>query len=299
MSRRLPMLFSILLVLILVACRAGPTATPTPTRMSARPTSTPTATTRPKPTATPTHTPTITPTPLPDAIVNNDILNLRTGPGTVYDIIKVMQLGDELDVTARNEAGTWLAVTTSDGSKGWCSTKYLQLNVSLDDIPIATDIPPTPTPSEPTPTPTPEGPTPTPTITPTPVPAVDAEIDKIAAGEHGGLGPPGEVGHVGAGGEAEVTIINDTPYELTLLVGAPNSVSITIEACPVCEVYSLVGPIFCPEEGRPQRVVRLKPGTCEVAAKVSDPSVTPFYGTWELKGDTSYFNCFYIVTSFQ
>lgn len=285
------------LLLVLIACRARPT--PTPTFTPVPPTSTPTATATPKPTATPTHTPTITPTPLPDAIVNNDILNLRTGPGTVYDIIKVMHLGDELDVTARNEASTWLAVITADGTKGWCSAKYLQLNIPLESIPIATDIPPTPTPSEPTPTPTPAGPTPTPTITPTPVPAVDAEIDKIAAGEHGELGPPGETGHVEAGGEAEVTIINDTPYELTILVGAPNSVAITVEACPVCKVYSLVGPAFCPEEGRPQKVVRLKPGTCEVAAKVSDPSVIPFYGTWDLRGGTAYFNCFYIVTSFQ
>jgi len=83
---------------------------------------------------------------------------------------------------------------------------------------------------------------------------------------------------VAAGGEAEVSIVNDTPYELTILVGMPNSASITIEACPACKVYSMVGPIFCPQEGRPKKTVRLKPGTCKVVAKVSDPSVIPFLG---------------------
>ena len=107
------------------------------------------------------------------------------------------------------------------------------------------------------------------------------------------------VGPVAAGGEAEVTIVNDTPYELTILIGAPSSVSVILEACPACKVYSVVGPVFCPEEGRPKKTVRLKPGTSKVAAKVSDPSVIPFSGSWELVADTSYFNCFFIVTRLQ
>jgi hypothetical protein len=37
----------------------------------------------------------------------------------------------------------------------------------------------------------------------------------------------------------------------------------------------------------------------EVVARVPDKSVTPFYGTWELKANTGYFNCFYIVTTFR
>ena len=57
-----------------------------------------------------------------------------------------------------------------------------------------------------------------------------------------------------------------------------------------------IASVFCPEEGRPKKTVRLKPGTSKVAAKVSDPSVIPFSGIWELKGDTGYFNCFFIVT---
>jgi len=125
---------------------------------------------------------------------------------------------------------------------------------------------------------------------------VDEQIAKIAKGQHGTLPQPGESGGVSAGGDAEVTVINDTPYVLTLLVGSPNSVSITIEACSGCKVYGTNGPSYCPEDGRPRKTIRLKPGNSRVVARVSDTSVIPFVGTWELKPDMGYFNCFFIVT---
>jgi hypothetical protein len=214
-------------------------------------------------------------------VVTAKALNLLAGPDTVYDKVGVLPEKEELDIVGRTATGDWLRVTAPDGTTGWVSADYVELSLSLDDIPVPTDIPPTPTPSGPT---------------PTPLPAVDAEIERIARGEHGQLSQPSQVGEVVDGGETEVAITNDTPYELTILVGDPNSVSITVDACTVCKVYSMVGPIFCPSEGRPQTTVRLRPGVVKVAAKVSDPSVIPFLGTWELKGDTKYFNCFYIVT---
>jgi hypothetical protein len=125
---------------------------------------------------------------------------------------------------------------------------------------------------------------------------VDEQIARIAKGQHGTLPQPGDMGGVAAGGETEVTIVNDTPYVLTVLVGSPSSLSITIAACPSCKTYGMVGPTFCQEEGRPKQVIRLKPGTSQVVAKASDRSVIPFLGTWELKPDTAYLNCFFIVT---
>ena len=105
------------------------------------------------------------------------------------------------------------------------------------------------------------------------------------------------MGGVSAGGEAEVTIVNDTPHVLTVLVGSPSATTITIEACPNCRHYSGTGPTSCQEEGRPKVTVRLKPGSSQVVAEVNDCSVTPFLGTWNLNADTGYFNCFFIVTS--
>jgi hypothetical protein len=135
-----------------------------------------------------------------------------------------------------------------------------------------------------TPTPTP---TPTPIPTPTPTPAE----------ETGYLPPPQEVGHISASGNAVVTISNDTPYTLTLEFQGPTSQTATIARCDSCHTYSFIGPIFCPS-GRPEETVTLLPGTYDVTARVDDPSVIPFAGDWTLEGDTEYFHCFYIVTTF-
>jgi hypothetical protein len=225
-----------------------------------------------------------TPTPLPGGMVNVEALNVRAGPGTQYTKLGLLTKGEVIEVTARTAAGDWLAVSTDVVAHGWVSAAYVDLNIPVEQIPVAEEIPPTPTPSGPT---------------PTPLPPVDAEIERLARGEHGELPPPAEVGGVAADGEAEVAIVNDTPYELTILVGAPSSTSITLEACATCRVYSMIGPIFCPKEGRPQVTARLKPGISQVAAKVSDPSVIPFLGSWDLKADTRYAKCFFIVTRIQ
>jgi hypothetical protein len=104
------------------------------------------------------------------------------------------------------------------------------------------------------------------------------------------------VGAVAAGGEAELTILNDTPFVLTVLIGSPNQATITVEKCPTCSTYGVAGPLFCQEEGRPRQTIRVKPGTMKVAARVDNPSVIPFSGEWTLNADNSYFNCFFIVT---
>ena len=261
------------------AFRAGSARTATP-EVALASTPKPLLTGTSTPIATPTRA--LTPTPQPHAVVTAEALNLRAGPGVSYDKVGLLHQGEELTVTARTEAGDWLAVTLLDGTEGWVSAAYVDLHIPLDAIAVAGEIPATSTPAAPTPT-----------------LSVDEQIEKIAKGKHGELLQPSEVGGVLAGGEAEVTIVNDTPYMLTILVGAPNSVSFSIEACPTCKTYSFVGPVFCPEEGRPRKTVRLKPRTCQVSAEVSDPSVIPFYGVWDLKGDTSYFNCFYIATTWR
>jgi len=131
------------------------------------------------------------------------------------------------------------------------------------------------------------GPPPSPTPTPTPTPTE----------ETGYLPPPQEVGHISASGNAVVTISNDTPYTLTLEFQGPTSQTVTVARCDSCHTYSFIGPIFCPS-GRPEETVTLLPGTYDVTARVDDPSVIPFAGDWTLGGDTEYFHCFYIVTTF-
>jgi uncharacterized protein YraI len=238
----------------------------------------------PRRSATPEEISTEEASPEPRAVVTHETLNVRAGPGTSYAKVGTLRQGDEVVVTGRNKAGTWLAITAADGIEGWVYAEYTNVDTSVESLPVA-KAPPPPA------SPTPAGPKPT--------LSVDEQIAKVAKGQHGTLPQPGEVGSVDAGGETEVTILNDTPYQLTVLIGSPSSRTVTVEACPSCKVYSMVGPIFCQKEGRPTKTIRLVPGTSQVVARVSDPKVVPFYGTWELKANTAYFNCFYIVTSIR
>jgi hypothetical protein len=248
--------------------------------------------------------PSVTPTPGPDAVVAADALTLRAGPGTVYARLGTLRRGDSLIVIARAKTGDWLAVTSEAGKSGWVAAPYVDLNVPLEAVPVATGVPPTPIPpptrsatAPPTPLPvgglaTPASPTTTPTVSP----SVDEQIARINSGQHGQLPQPPMVSSVQAGGEAELTILNDTPYALTVLIGSPNQTTITVEKCLTCSTYGFVGPASCQEKGRPRQTIRVKPGTMEVAARVDNPSVIPFSGDWTLDADSAYFNCFFIVT---
>jgi hypothetical protein len=114
---------------------ATPTNTPTPTL-------TPTPT--PTPTTTPTNTPTLTPPPaMPHAVVINPV-NLRSGPGTVYDIIGTLSPGQILTVTGRIADTTWLQVNTDQMQEGWVVNRadLVTLNLPTEQIPIVPTPPP-------------------------------------------------------------------------------------------------------------------------------------------------------------
>ena len=186
---------------------------------------------------------------------------------------------------ARTQADDWLSVIAPDGKKGWVAANLVQLNIPKSQIPLASIIPTPPVSS-----------TPKSTARPLPTLSVDDQIAALAKGQHGQLPQPGSTGGVAAGGDAELTILNDTPHRLTVLIGSPNGVTVVVEPCPSCRIYQGMGPLSCQESGRPRQVVRIKPGTMQVAARVGAPNVIPFLGTWNLSGDTGYLNCFFIVT---
>jgi uncharacterized protein YraI len=158
---------------------ATPTSAPSATPTNA-PTATPSATATSAPTATPTNA--ASPTAPPNAIVNNDTLNMRAGPSAQYALVGSYPRGTELKVTGKNAAGDWLKVETPDGRSGWMSAQLLEINVNLAGVPVvdapalptATKAPtarprPQPTPIPQAPTPIPEPPTATP-VPPTPIP---------------------------------------------------------------------------------------------------------------------------------
>jgi hypothetical protein len=100
---------------------------------------------------------------------------------------------------------------------------------------------------------------------------------------------------VNAGGNSVVKVINDCPYVLRLTFTGPDPRVMELPKCDVCHVYSFIGPIFCPTTGRPVSETQLQPGVYRVFVTVSDPSVRPYVGNWDLSGDRRYTVCFYIL----
>lgn len=88
-----------------------------------------------------------TPTPLPEAVVQIDTLNVRSGPGTVYDVIGGVHRGDKLRVIGQANGCGWLKVIVSTKPQEWVAgeANYVTLNLPCISIPAAL-VPPTPTP---------------------------------------------------------------------------------------------------------------------------------------------------------
>ena len=122
------------------------------------------------PTATDTAAvPTGTPTEIANCLVVSNFLNLRSGPGVVYDPpIKTLSNGTVLFPFATNGDGTWLEVKLQgESTTGWVSASGQFISCNFDPSGLSLgQIPPTPSPTN-TSTPSPSL-TPTATYTATP-----------------------------------------------------------------------------------------------------------------------------------
>jgi hypothetical protein len=87
--------------------------------------------------------------------------------------------------------------------------------------------------------------------------------------------PPAQATPSALGGMSRVNVTNGTKYQLFVYLKGP--VSQTLEIAP-----------------NQSQNLTLQPGHYEVAAKVSNPSVIPFYGTDDYGADTTSSYQFYI-----
>ncbi len=133
----------------------APTPTPLPTDTPAAPTATPTT----EPTATPTDTataeaiPTATPDLQPRAVAAS-VINVRSGPGTVYGVSNQLAANQPVSIVGRNADRTWWQVDLGGGSLGWVAANVVDISGSVDAVALAENIPAAPTP-RPTNTPAP------------------------------------------------------------------------------------------------------------------------------------------------
>jgi heat shock protein HslJ len=117
------------------------------------------------------------PEPTPQApkgrVVGAQVLNIRSGPGTVFPVIGAARAGDEGEIVGRSADGRWWVVSAPrlPGGMGWVSADFV-LATNAENVPVIAS-PPVPTPRPPTPTPVP---TARPTAAPLPPPTASPDI---------------------------------------------------------------------------------------------------------------------------
>jgi ABC-type branched-subunit amino acid transport system substrate-binding protein len=111
-------------------------------------------------------TPIPAPTATPEGVtltVLSERQNVRSGPGTAYDIIGQLSEGEQVRVIGANIENTWVVIDFR-GRQGWLSVSIADVFGDLNTVPIV-NPPPTPTPG----------------FTPTPVPPQEADIVIVSA----------------------------------------------------------------------------------------------------------------------
>jgi hypothetical protein len=171
---RLLLLLALAISLMLAAC--GPAApqadTALPTR-TPRPTFTPTPVdAAPEPVVLPTDTPTAQaqpdpaeqpeqpaqsegsepsaapqqPVPAPEpqgarAVVTSPMVNVRSGPGTQYDVIGQVDRGNEFQIVGKNPAGDWWQLCCVSDRRVWIAGFLVDTTGPVDSVAVASDIP--------------------------------------------------------------------------------------------------------------------------------------------------------------
>ncbi len=108
--------------------------------------------------AQPAESPTETPTSTPQIaqLVLNDLVNIRSGPGTSYGLVGSGQQGNIFRITGKNSDSSWWQIDYN-GQAGWVFGQLVAVSGG-ETVAVAQNIPPAPAP----PTNTPVPPTPAP-----------------------------------------------------------------------------------------------------------------------------------------
>jgi hypothetical protein len=99
------------------------------------------------PTQQPSETPAPSSTPQPTTAsqVRASILNLgvnvRSGPGTSFNVVAGLVQNDMAVVVGRNSDSTWLEIVTQKGVKGWVFASVVSITGATNGLPVVTPEP--------------------------------------------------------------------------------------------------------------------------------------------------------------
>jgi uncharacterized protein YraI len=77
------------------------------------------------------------PSQSPKAVINGPLVNIRSGPGTQFDIVATAERGAEYDIIARNPAGDWWNICCINGIAAWVIADFVDTDGAVDGVPIS------------------------------------------------------------------------------------------------------------------------------------------------------------------
>lgn len=97
----------------------------------------------PLPTSTSTYTPTSQPVIASVHVNSSTGLNMRSGPGTNYQIVGSVKNGQQFKVIARmgTSDNYWILIDVGDNTSGWVSGDFVDISIAIAEVPIAATIP--------------------------------------------------------------------------------------------------------------------------------------------------------------
>ena len=123
-----------------------------------------------------------------------------------------------------------------------------------------------------------------------------ALINQATGAGAGALPSPQSTGRSGTTA-ARVTIYNDSPETLRLVLSGPEARIEFIPASPTSSNYSGIGPTKCRTDV-PSIELQLQPGEYKALVEATSGNVSDFVGTWTMARGAAYRSCFFIVTTF-
>ena len=69
-----------------------------------------------------------------------DVVNLRSGPGTGFDVISILQVSETVVFIGRNQSGTWLQAITTGGLQGWLSYTFVNVDGNVSALPVMGEV---------------------------------------------------------------------------------------------------------------------------------------------------------------
>lgn len=65
-----------------------------------------------------------------------DFINLRSGPGTGFDVLTIVPASQTVVFTGRNQSGTWLQALVDGGMQGWLSYTFVTVDGDINALPV-------------------------------------------------------------------------------------------------------------------------------------------------------------------